>query len=128
MADITWRRETLGKRYAHNSGHRLQEDFINYMDQLASLARMKPTLLLLLFTDPKLPLKVFFGPCTSYQCHLQGPGKWGGARKAMTQRERILKPMQTQIVNKDIHRSHKPAWLRFLCVGIAFSMFVLPCF
>lgn len=57
----------------------------------------KPNILKLLVTDPRLGLNVVFGPATSYQYRLGGPGKWAGARQAiLTQWDRVALPMQTR--------------------------------
>ncbi|XP_038614596.1 dimethylaniline monooxygenase [N-oxide-forming] 4-like isoform X2 [Tachyglossus aculeatus] len=74
-------------------------DYITYMDELARSLGVKPNILLLFLKDPKLGLKVFFGPCSPYQYRLTGPGKWDGARKAiLTLWDRVLKPLQTRLV------------------------------
>ncbi|XP_054836304.1 flavin-containing monooxygenase 1-like [Eublepharis macularius] len=74
-------------------------DWLFYMDQLASLIGIKPSVPALLLSDPKLAIKIFFGPCSPYQYRLVGPGKWDGARNAiMSQWEWTLKPMRTQAV------------------------------
>uniref|UniRef100_F6VVQ6 Flavin-containing monooxygenase n=1 Tax=Ornithorhynchus anatinus TaxID=9258 RepID=F6VVQ6_ORNAN len=73
-------------------------DYITYMDELARSLGAKPNILLLFLKDPKLGLKVFFGPCSPYQYRLTGPGKWDGARKAiLTQWDRVLKPLRTRL-------------------------------
>ncbi|XP_021261046.1 dimethylaniline monooxygenase [N-oxide-forming] 3-like isoform X2 [Numida meleagris] len=75
----------------------LQTDYITYMDELTSAIGAKPNMLKLLLTDPRLALKVFFGPCSPYQFRLTGPGKWSGARRAIfTQWDRTLKPTRTR--------------------------------
>lgn len=67
------------------------------MDELACQVGVKPNLLALFLTDPKLALEVAFGPCTPYQYRLRGPGQWAGAREAiLTQHQRIIKPLQTR--------------------------------
>ncbi|NXE75587.1 FMO5 monooxygenase, partial [Cochlearius cochlearius] len=64
---------------------------------LACQVGVKPNLLTLFLTDPKLALEVAFGPCTPYQYRLRGPGKWAGAREAiLTQRQRMVRPLQTR--------------------------------
>ncbi|NWH79984.1 FMO5 monooxygenase, partial [Piaya cayana] len=91
-ADIKQKKEAMAKRYVKSQRHTIQVDFIPYMDELASQIGVKPNLLRLLLTDPRLALEVFFGACTPYQYRLQGPGKWAGAREAiLTQRQRIIK-------------------------------------
>lgn len=47
-----------------------------YVDELDSFIGSKYNLLALFFKYSKLALEIFFGPCTKYQYHLTGPGKW----------------------------------------------------
>ncbi|NWR74645.1 FMO5 monooxygenase, partial [Centropus unirufus] len=78
--------------YVKSQRHTIQVDYIPYMDELACQIGVKPNLLNLFLTDPRLALEVFFGACTPYQYRLQGPGRWAGAREAiLTQRQRIIK-------------------------------------
>uniref|UniRef100_A0A8D0KPD9 Flavin-containing monooxygenase n=1 Tax=Salvator merianae TaxID=96440 RepID=A0A8D0KPD9_SALMN len=80
-----------------NTHLNLQVQYVDQMDELASLSGVKPNLLALLLTDPKLAWEVFFGPCSPMQFRLTGPGKWEGARDAiLTQRERIVKATKTR--------------------------------
>ena len=53
------------------------------MDSLAADIGCKPNLWELLFTDPKLAVKCFFGPCVPFQYRLTGPGAWDGAKAAI---------------------------------------------
>ncbi|XP_054240605.1 flavin-containing monooxygenase 5-like [Indicator indicator] len=96
-ADIQQKKEGMAKRYVKSQRHTIQVDYIPYMDELACQVGVKPNLLTLFLTDPKLALEVAFGPCTPYQYRLQGPGKWAGAREAiLTQKQRVIKPLQTR--------------------------------
>ena len=96
--------------------HTIQVDYIPYMDELACQVGVKPNLLALFLTDPKLALEVAFGPCTPYQYRLRGPGEWEGARAAiLTQRQRIIKPLQTRHVED--HPSAPAVPLIFKLVG-----------
>uniref|UniRef100_A0A8D0HFP4 Dimethylaniline monooxygenase [N-oxide-forming] n=1 Tax=Sphenodon punctatus TaxID=8508 RepID=A0A8D0HFP4_SPHPU len=84
----------------------LKTDCLVYVDQLASSIGIKPNVPALFLKDPKLAMKIFFGPCTAYQYRLTGPGKWDGARSAiMTQWDRTLKPTRTRVV-KDSSSFH----------------------
>ncbi|XP_074764359.1 flavin-containing monooxygenase 3-like isoform X3 [Athene noctua] len=84
------------QRYGNSTT--LQTDYVTYMDELASAIGVKPSMLKLLLTDPRLALEVFFGPCSPYQFRLRGPGKWSGARKAiLTQWDRTLRATQTRV-------------------------------
>lgn len=85
------------------------------MDEIASCIGVKPNVLLLFLTDPKLALEVFFGPCTPYQYRLVGPGKWGGARNAiLTQWQRVLTPLRTRVVNDSPNQSSALGWFTLL--------------
>ncbi|NXU38012.1 FMO1 monooxygenase, partial [Drymodes brunneopygia] len=76
----------------------LKIEWLLYMDTLASFIGAKPSVLGLLCTDPWLALTIFFGPCSSYQYRLRGPGRWQGARQAiLTQWDRVLKPTRTRV-------------------------------
>lgn len=89
----------ISLRFGFSFDEVLKTDCLVYVDQLASYIGIKPSVPALLVKDPKLALKIFFGPCTSYQYRLTGPGKWDGARSAiMGQMERTLKTTRTRIV------------------------------
>ncbi|NXW63819.1 FMO1 monooxygenase, partial [Eurystomus gularis] len=76
----------------------LKTEWVAYMDKLATFIGAKPSVLGLLFRDPRLALIIFFGPCTPYQYRLGGRGHWEGARKAiLTQWDRTLKPTRTRV-------------------------------
>ncbi|XP_050756644.1 dimethylaniline monooxygenase [N-oxide-forming] 3-like [Gymnogyps californianus] len=91
--------EKMGKKLKwYGSSTTLQMDYITYMDELASAIGVKPSVLKLLLTDPRLALEVVFGPCSPYQFRLMGPGKWSGARKAiLTQWDRTLQATRTRV-------------------------------
>uniref|UniRef100_A0A8V5HG01 Flavin-containing monooxygenase n=1 Tax=Melopsittacus undulatus TaxID=13146 RepID=A0A8V5HG01_MELUD len=106
----------LRPKYVKSRQHTIQVDYIPYMDELASQVGVKPNLLTLFLTDPKLALEVAFGPCTPYQYRLRGPGKWDSAREAiLTQRQRIIKPLQTRLMEE--HPSAPTMPLFFKLVG-----------
>ncbi|XP_056379257.1 flavin-containing monooxygenase 5-like [Hyla sarda] len=97
--DIRKKAEEMQKRYVCSQRHTIQVDYLEFMDELAELLGVKPNLLSLFLTDPKLAWNVYFGPCTPYQYRLSGPGKWVKARTAiLTQWDRALKPMRTRYV------------------------------
>ncbi|XP_074555494.1 flavin-containing monooxygenase 5-like [Halichoeres trimaculatus] len=97
MKDIKSKEETLTKRYVNTQRHTIQVDYICYMDEIAKLVGVRPSIPRLLLSDPRIGLSVLLGPCTPYQFRLQGPGKWAGARQAiLSQWERMAKPLQTR--------------------------------
>ncbi|NXU30970.1 FMO5 monooxygenase, partial [Thalassarche chlororhynchos] len=109
LADIMQTKEKMAKRYVKSQRHTIQVDYIPYMDELACQVGVKPNLLTLFLTDPKLALEVAFGPCTPYQYRLRGPGKWAGAREAiLTQQQRIIKPLQTRARDRPPRSSAMP--------------------
>ncbi|XP_054837407.1 flavin-containing monooxygenase 5-like [Eublepharis macularius] len=99
MDDVVKKTKKNEKWYAPSQHISLQVQYVDHMDELACLSGVKPKLLNLFLTDPKLALKVFFGPCSPVQFRLHGPGKWEGARDAiLTQKERIVKATKTRAV------------------------------
>ncbi|XP_065530034.1 flavin-containing monooxygenase 5-like [Lathamus discolor] len=126
-ADIKQKREAMAKQYVKSQRHTIQVDYIPYMDELACQVGVKPNVLTLFLTDPKLALEVFFGPCTPYQYRLRGPGKWAGAREAiLTQRQRITKPLQTRLVEEHPSAPTMPLFFKLvgavaiLAIGLAY--------
>ncbi|CAM4590695.1 unnamed protein product [Lepidochelys olivacea] len=119
LADIAQKRKEMAKRYVKSQRYTIQAYYIPYMDEVACLAGVKPKLLSLFLMDPKLAMEVFFGPCTSYQYRLRRPGKWDGAREAiLTQRERIIKPLKTRVLD-DYTGALVPYYLQiFLIVAL----------
>jgi len=73
----------ITRMHLTNSAPNLQVDYIAYSDELATEVGCKPNLYKLLFSDPTLALRCFFGPCTPAQYRLMGPGAWEGAKKAI---------------------------------------------
>jgi dimethylaniline monooxygenase (N-oxide forming) len=110
-------------RFGNSQSQILQTNYIDYLDELATEIGAKPDLVSLLLKDPKLAMKLYFGPCNSYQYRLVGPGQWEGARNAIvTQKQRILKPLKTRALKAS---SNLPACfllkvLGLLAIAVAF--------
>ncbi|ROL55563.1 Dimethylaniline monooxygenase [N-oxide-forming] 5 [Anabarilius grahami] len=97
MKDIKAKEEAMAQRYVAAQRYTIQVDYIPYMDELAKQVGVRPSILKLLLTDPKLALNIIFGPCTPYQFRLHGPGQWEGARQAiLTQWDRVTEPLKTR--------------------------------
>jgi len=95
LADIKKKEEYIRKRFVDSPRHTLQVDFIGYQDELAEEIGVKPNLLKLAITDPRLFWAIFTGPSLPYQYRLQGPHTWDGAREAiLTYRDRVVQPLQ----------------------------------
>ncbi|GBN61221.1 Dimethylaniline monooxygenase [N-oxide-forming] 2 [Araneus ventricosus] len=94
LKDIKRRHENNVSRFGPSDKTTVRVDCIQYCDEIASQFGAKPNLFKILFTDPKLFLKIIFGPSVSYQYRLQGPHSWKGAREAiMTSMDRVVWPM-----------------------------------
>ncbi|XP_074762938.1 flavin-containing monooxygenase 5-like isoform X2 [Athene noctua] len=126
LADIVQTKEKMAERYVKSQRHTIQVDYIPYMDELACQVGVKPNLLTLFLTDPKLALEVAFGPCTPYQYRLRGPGKWAGAREAiLTQRQRVLRPLQTRAGDRPARSSTVPQIFKvFISIGLIVATLV----
>lgn len=76
----------------------LQVYYIPYCNSLAEIIGCKPRLGAMLFTDPLLALRCYFGPCSPPQYRLRGPGAWNGARRAIMEiQERNVAQMKKEI-------------------------------
>ncbi|XP_005998575.1 flavin-containing monooxygenase 5-like isoform X1 [Latimeria chalumnae] len=119
LTNIAEKKKDMGKRYVSSQRHTVQVDYVEYMDEIAKLVGVKPNLLTLFLTDPKLTYHVFFGPCTPYQYRLTGPGKWEKAREAiLTQMDRAIKPLKSRVLKKKDQKSSLPMLLKVLGYSI----------
>lgn len=116
MEDIIKRNEKRIELFGESQSQLLQTNFVDYLDELALEIGAKPDLFPLLFKDPVLAVKLYFGPCNSYQYRLVGPGQWEGARRTiLTQEERVLKPLKTRAVKA---AASSPASLLLKILGL----------
>ncbi|DBA13622.1 TPA: hypothetical protein GDO54_018474, partial [Pyxicephalus adspersus] len=123
--EVAKKKLKMHNRYVASHRHTIQVDYVEYMDELATLLGVKPNLLRLFTTDPKLGFEVLFGPCTPYQFRLMGPGKWSGARNAiMTQWNRIIKPTKTRTLQRSTQDKSLPGMLIVGAVLIILALFV----
>ncbi|KAG9483378.1 flavin-containing monooxygenase 5-like [Eleutherodactylus coqui] len=126
VREIVHKRMKMADRYVESQRHTIQVDYVAYMDELATLAGVKPDLFRMFLTDPQLAFHVFFGPCTPYQYRLTGPGKWSGAREAIfTQWKRIIKPTQTRILKRSAVDSSALLMLKVCAVFIVLTALFL---
>ncbi|NXC12370.1 FMO4 monooxygenase, partial [Corythaeola cristata] len=128
MADVLKQKPPVQRNPSKRENLKLS--FIGYIDEIASCAGVKPSVLKLLLTDPRLALAIFFGPCTPYQYRLMGRGKWSGAREAiLTQWQRTLKPLQSRVVDDSSDSWHWMCLLALpasLVVGFLLSKYPRP--
>ncbi|CAJ0958391.1 unnamed protein product [Ranitomeya imitator] len=124
--DIVMKKYIMSNRYVDSQRHTIQVDYMEYMDELATLAGVKPSVFKLLLTDPRLALHVLFGPCTPYQYRLSGPGKWSGAREAiLTQMNRVIKPTETRVLENTTMDRSIPLMLKVFALFIVVVAFFL---
>ncbi|XP_074044704.1 flavin-containing monooxygenase 5 [Macrotis lagotis] len=128
MEEITKTKEEMAQRYVESPRHTIQTDYMEYMEDLAEVVGVRPNLLSLAFTDPKLAYHMLFGPCTPLQYRVHGPGKWAGARNAiLTVNDRIQKPLMTRVMKKNDHNSSK-VMVGKLMLAVAFISIILSYF
>lgn len=112
-------------RYVESQRHTIQGDYIDTMEELADLVGVRPNLLSLAFTDPKLARQLIWGPCTPIQYRLQGPGKWDGARKAiLTTDDRIRKPLMTRVIERSNSTTSEITMAKFMLAVVFFAIIV----
>ncbi|XP_054708978.1 flavin-containing monooxygenase 5-like [Uloborus diversus] len=116
-ADIQQRKDINSKRYVKSERHTIQADYIEYMDEIASLIHAKPNLLKIFFLDFPLFANLLFGPSLPYQYRLQGPHPWDGARTAILEwKTRVVKPLKQDY---EEHSFVKFYIIASICVFIA---------
>lgn len=124
MADVQRKDKEMQKRYFSGPRHTIQIDWINYMDELADLAGVKPDLLSMLFEDPLLWYQCFFGPCLPYQYRLSGHDAWRGARKAlMTADDRIVGALHTRHTPR--RKTQQLDILKFLIAVVSITLLAM---
>ncbi|KAM5239074.1 LOW QUALITY PROTEIN: flavin-containing monooxygenase 2 [Ctenodactylus gundi] len=125
--DVITRNQKRIDLFGDSHSQILQTNFVDYLDELASEIGAKPDIFSFLFKDPKLAVKLYFGPCNSYQYRLVGPGQWEGARKAIfTQKQRVLKPLKTRALRPSTNFSTS-FLLKILGLLAVFVAFFFSC-
>ncbi|XP_042534188.1 flavin-containing monooxygenase 5-like [Dipodomys spectabilis] len=123
MAEIIKAQEEMAKRYVDSQRHTIQGDYIDTMEEMAECVGVRPDLWSLACTDPRLALKVLFGPCTPVQYRLQGPGKWDRARETiLTTDDRVRKPLMTRAVERSHSSSSVITMSRFILAVLLFAV------
>uniref|UniRef100_A0A3Q3DK94 Flavin-containing monooxygenase n=1 Tax=Hippocampus comes TaxID=109280 RepID=A0A3Q3DK94_HIPCM len=127
---------TMHQRYKKNSkdhcplytcyeGTPIQVNSVSYLDSVASQIGVKPNMALLLLKDPRL---VLFGPFTSYQYRLSGPGRWAGARQAIfSQWDRVVRPFNKKVDPKALKIRMVPKAPSSVVGMVLFSSAALLC-
>ncbi|CAC5408471.1 FMO [Mytilus coruscus] len=125
MTDIKNKELAMKLKYVQTQRHTIQVDYIDYMDELATLNGCLPDLKSLLWSDYMLALNWYFGPFTPYQYRLNGPGKWSGARQAiMTQWDRTFASLKTRPWGFTEPASKKKFLIFYFVFAVAFCFFI----
>ncbi|XP_002740302.1 flavin-containing monooxygenase 5-like [Saccoglossus kowalevskii] len=128
LADINAKREAMASRYIKSQRYTIQVDYIPYMDEIAAQFGVRPNFKKLFFTDPKLAFKCYFGPFSTYQYRLIGPGKWEGARETIvTIWDRVAAPLNTRKVEMPQRDSSFGGILKMLVFLVAFLAVFWKC-
>ena len=91
--------------------HSTRVYYIPYCNSIADIIGCKPRLGQMMFSDPLLALRCYFGPCSPPQYRLTGPGAWGGARRAIME---IQEKNVAQMKKKVTRRSYSNFFLIML--------------
>ncbi|XP_068448897.1 flavin-containing monooxygenase 5-like [Clinocottus analis] len=125
MQEIEKDTSAMHQRFLCSERNPLQVNHIAYLDSLAERVGVRPNILWLLLTDPRLAVQILLGPCTAYQYRLTGPGQWAGARQAiLTQWERVYQPFRTRVLPDPETRSSS----RLGIIAMVSAAALLSCF
>lgn len=101
LYEINMRHYKNSLRYNPSNKQTVRVDYTQYLDEIAKEIGCMPNFLKLFFTDPRLFLKLIFGPSVSYQYRLTGPHPWAGARDAIMKcEERVHWPLKRRKVKR----------------------------
>ncbi|KAF6292879.1 flavin containing dimethylaniline monooxygenase 4 [Rhinolophus ferrumequinum] len=127
MAEFTEKEQLIERGVMRDTSENKLE-YIPYMDDIAARIGAKPSVPRLFLKDPRLAWEVFFGPCTSYQYRLMGPGQWAGARNAiLTQWDRTMKPLKTRIVPDSSTSASMSCYLKMWGAPLLLASLLLIC-
>ncbi|GIX93652.1 dimethylaniline monooxygenase 2 [Caerostris darwini] len=120
VEDINKRYNKNVSKYGRGEKMSIRVDYVQFCDELASQFGVKPNLLKILLTDPKLFFQIFFGPHLSYQYRLQGPHSWDGARNAiMISKDRMVYP----VTKRSTQENHGNIFIRILTSILKYVFF-----
>ncbi|CAN7989131.1 unnamed protein product [Ixodes hexagonus] len=112
------------ERYYQGPRHTLQVDWIDYLDELATEIDAKPSLVETALSDPRLAVRMLFGPSLPYQYRLRGPHPWPGARDAILNYEqRVRQALCTSNVLEQRNVLIKPSLDMILIAALVMLLF-----
>ncbi|GAB6027525.1 flavin-dependent monooxygenase [Chamberlinius hualienensis] len=130
--DILITRRKHQQRYVNSRRHTIEVDSIPYLDEIASLAGVKPNFKSML-TDFNLLYACVFGPSVPYQYRLHGPHSWTSAREVILQTpRRVLKPFNTRLPINESQLKPKSELSKLIAnlivVGVTIFLWFFSCF
>ncbi|CAD6191392.1 unnamed protein product [Caenorhabditis auriculariae] len=97
--DVEKARNEMKNRYVTSRRHTIQVDYVPYIEDLAALVGCQVDMKKLLFSDPVLAYKVYFGPRVPYVYRLHGPHAWKNARQAICEvDERVRRATRDDLI------------------------------
>ncbi|XP_023211154.1 dimethylaniline monooxygenase [N-oxide-forming] 5-like [Centruroides sculpturatus] len=123
-SDIDNQLEKMRKRYYNSKRHTIQADYINYLDDIASLIGVKPNFFKMFFTDQELFWALMMGPSLPYQYRLRGPHPWSKARETILSYEhRLTYALQTRY-KKQEQEEQRSYFIYFVFIVVIFAVFL----
>ncbi|CAD6192435.1 unnamed protein product [Caenorhabditis auriculariae] len=97
LEDMARKKAIMKRRYFESTKHTIQVDYMDYMDEIASIIGCQPPLKQYLFSDPKFAMRLIMGPNVPYVYRLVGPNAWDGAEQAVREVPyRVKKPLKNR--------------------------------
>ncbi|CAD5234566.1 unnamed protein product [Bursaphelenchus xylophilus] len=105
------------RRFIDRRRHTLQVFYVNYMDSLANLIKVKPKIFRTVLTDPALAKHLIFHGLVPYQYRLHGKYSWSEARKNIIEFDkRVFECTRTRITKETAQAKPKGRWDLFRLV------------
>lgn len=105
-----------------------QTSYIHYMNELAAFIGVRPNMIKLLITDPKLFYFCYVGPCTAYTYRLTGPNSWPEARNSILETvNRIDQPLKTRKGYPAMWKPFDSSFMRMRVGDWYFPLMVIWC-
>jgi len=102
------------RKFTDTPRHGVQVEWIPYLDEVAQEFGVRVDLWSLLFNDPKLWARLYFGPSLPYQYRLTGPHAKSNARQIILEaKDRMEKPLRVKRslrLGKDMVSTNEKYW------------------
>ncbi|KAI6209904.1 Dimethylaniline monooxygenase [N-oxide-forming] [Aphelenchoides besseyi] len=110
--EIEFAIDKMWKRYVKSPRHTIQVDYSSYMDELADMIDVKPSVWDYFFSDPSLFWRLSFGPAVAYTYRLRGIHAHPEARNMILGvEERRIRATRNRDTGFELHNSNVAFWL-----------------